>query len=299
MVYVMDVNDNAPQFQNLDFRSGYIASLRVDASNGTIIKSVPVHDADATPPNNIVQLRVLPPHNEIFGFKGTNLIVKKSATLKSMEGQRYTVVISAKDLGTPSLSNRTVIKVYVQPTRLSSKSSCERLSVMMYDQISPQPNIITSNSSYMEINDISSYNATLSYGLWLIYSSTQFEGESVVMAVRTPETNIPTTKNFRSLRGFCTDSALLAIFSQQNFTGKMTVLFATASKLSLKGKSAVAINNSWAISWLSFSSPRLLECSREGYSIFRSLPKEIGVPLVRGVKKLTKEGVAKFKAVYG
>jgi hypothetical protein len=69
------------------------------------------------PPNNIVQLRVLPPHNEIFGFKGTNLIVKKSATLKSMEGQRYTVVISAKDLGTPSLSNRTVIKVYVQPTR--------------------------------------------------------------------------------------------------------------------------------------------------------------------------------------
>jgi hypothetical protein len=170
---------------------------------------------------------------------------------------------------------------------------------MMYDQISPQPNIITSNSSYMEINDISSYNATLSYGLWLIYSSTQFEGESVVMAVRTPETNIPTTKNFRSLRGFCTDSALLAIFSQQNFTGKMTVLFATASKLSLKGKSAVAINNSWAISWLSFSSPRLLECSREGYSIFRSLPKEIGVPLVRGVKKLTKEGVAKFKAVYG
>ena len=147
----------------------------------------------------------------------------------------------------------------------------------------------------MEIHNISSYNVTVSNGLWLFYSSPHFQGETVVS-----EFDIPaSTNDFRSLRGFCIGSSLLAIFSHRNFTGNMTVLSTTANKLLLKAKSAVAISNSWAISWLGFRSPRLLECSKDSYAIFRSLPKESSVPQVRAVKKLTEDGVAKFKAVYG
>ena len=69
------------------------------------------------PPNNIVKLETLPPYNEIFGFKGSNLIINNSTALESMEGQKYTVVIIAKDLGTPPLSNRTTIEIYIQPLK--------------------------------------------------------------------------------------------------------------------------------------------------------------------------------------
>ena len=48
IVYVVDVNDNSPQFQNLDSKTGYIVFLRADASTGTVIKSISVYDADAS-----------------------------------------------------------------------------------------------------------------------------------------------------------------------------------------------------------------------------------------------------------
>ena len=48
VIRVTDVNDNIPQFHNVDFKSGYKTSIREDATTGSVVASVSVTDGDAS-----------------------------------------------------------------------------------------------------------------------------------------------------------------------------------------------------------------------------------------------------------
>ncbi|XP_062519533.1 protocadherin 18-like [Corticium candelabrum] len=48
VIRVTDVNDNIPQFHNVDFKSGYKTSIREDATTGSVVASVFVTDGDAS-----------------------------------------------------------------------------------------------------------------------------------------------------------------------------------------------------------------------------------------------------------
>ncbi|XP_062519385.1 protocadherin beta-11-like isoform X2 [Corticium candelabrum] len=301
VIRVTDVNDNIPQFHNVDFKSGYKTSIREDATTGSVVASVSVTDGDATSPNNIVKLKPLPPYDRVFGFKGSDLILTDARAVRYFHKSKYYVMIEAEDCGLPPLSNKIVIEVDISPvsqTELhidNARSPCH-LKAVVHNANKTRLSDFTSTNGYLEINNIISRNVAISKGLWILYSDNEFRGETKIVqngGAREPNERIETAA---SLRGFCLHQPFLALFDQTSFTGKMTVFSTTKNKLFLKTKSALVMKTSWAISTFGFLRPHLLECTSGHYTKYPYLP--IGQALVMAVKRLSSDGTVGFKNLY-
>ncbi|RVE52966.1 hypothetical protein evm_002443 [Chilo suppressalis] len=135
IIKLLDVNDNPPEFE----RSLYEFVLSPSLNNFTSTAFVKAVDKDAEPPNNIVRYEIIQGNNdEKFAIntetgelyllqalkrtKKQNVPRQKRQLDSQQESEVFSLTVRAYDLGVPSLSSTTNVKIYPPESKTRTMS---------------------------------------------------------------------------------------------------------------------------------------------------------------------------------
>nr|XP_015205226.1 PREDICTED: protocadherin alpha-6-like isoform X14 [Lepisosteus oculatus] len=188
LVNIKDINDNRPTIEITSLSS----LISEDASPGTVIALISVTDSDSGDNGQVVcSLAENMPFELKPSFRDDLFSLITKGRLDREHTSTYDVTITAKDLGTPSLSSIKTIKVQITDVNDNSpKFTQDHYALYLYENNVPGASIFSVSASDWDQNE----NALVSY--YKGDSEVSSNSMSTFMSINTDNGNIYALRSF-------------------------------------------------------------------------------------------------------
>ena len=173
-VYLQDINDNPPVFNE----SVYNSSVIENAENGTVVTNVLAVDGDAEEPNNIVTYSLSGNRSEIFSVNSVSGEIVVSGEVDWELGEEFTIIVVATDGGTPQLTATTELMIFIEDVNDRAPNF-----IPMSLNLSILENTSSGNATvvgYVQAIDLDSRgnNSLVTYSILMDFSNGRFQLDS-------------------------------------------------------------------------------------------------------------------------